>query len=128
LSCLSCKSNAQKNRLVNKYKKKTREHQSKNLFGISCYEIRGRIYQTLLSVDPKPMFNRLRSVLSSKVSTVLPMVGYREGGLGGYGPFKGGMKGGGSALFRRKGRGGTPFFSQENENIDILGNFGHFVA
>jgi hypothetical protein len=30
--------------------------------------------------------------------------------------------------FRRKGRGGAPFFSQETETIDILGNFGHFVA
>jgi hypothetical protein len=36
---------------------------------------------------------------------------------------------GGSAFFRRKGRGGgTPFFSQEKENIDSLGNFGQLVA
>jgi hypothetical protein len=39
------------------------------------------------------------------------------------------MKGcmGGSVFFRRKGRGGTPFFRQKKENIDILGNLGHFV-
>jgi hypothetical protein len=44
-------------------------------------------------------------------------------------PFSGGMKGcgWGSAFFWRKGR-GYPFFSQEKENIDILGDFGHFVA
>jgi hypothetical protein len=34
-----------------------------------------------------------------------------------------------SAFFWRKGGGGVPsFFSQEKENIDIFGNFGHFVA
>jgi hypothetical protein len=39
-------------------------------------------------------------------------------------PFRGGMKGWGeSAFFWRKGRGGTPFFSQGIENIDILGYF-----
>jgi hypothetical protein len=35
---------------------------------------------------------------------------------------------GGSAFFRRKGRGETPFFIQEKENIYIFGSFGHFVA
>jgi hypothetical protein len=33
------------------------------------------------------------------------------------------MKGWEVAFFWRKG-----FFSREKENIDILGNFGHFVA
>jgi hypothetical protein len=53
-------------------------------------------------------------------------VGYRLG-LGGFGPFWGVIKGGVSAFFCRKGR-GYPFFSQEQEIIDILGDFGHFVA
>jgi hypothetical protein len=35
---------------------------------------------------------------------------------------------GGSAFFQRRGR-GVPFFSARiEENTDILGNFGHFVA
>jgi hypothetical protein len=41
------------------------------------------------------------------------------------------MKGWGvgcSAFFQEKGSGGTPSFSQEKENSDILGNFGYFVA
>jgi hypothetical protein len=42
--------------------------------------------------------------------------------------FRGIGKGGVSVFFCRKGRGGTPFFIHEKENIDILGNFGHFVA
>jgi hypothetical protein len=43
--------------------------------------------------------------------------------------YKGGMKGwGGLAFFWQKGRGGTPFLSQEKEKRDILGNFGHLAA
>jgi hypothetical protein len=33
----------------------------------------------------------------------------------------------GLAFLWRKGR-GTPFLSREKENIDILGNIGHFAA
>jgi hypothetical protein len=38
------------------------------------------------------------------------------------------MKGWGSQPFSGERVGGYPFFSQEKENIDILGNFGHLVA
>jgi hypothetical protein len=52
-------------------------------------------------------------------------VGYR-GGLGGVWPFFRGVGNGvgGSAFFRRKGR-GVPLFSAGKVNIHILGNFGH---
>jgi hypothetical protein len=38
------------------------------------------------------------------------------------------MKGLGGRPFFGERVWGNPFFSQEKENIDILGNFGHFVA
>jgi hypothetical protein len=34
----------------------------------------------------------------------------------------------GGQSFPAKGSVGTPFFSKKIKNIDILGNFGHFVA
>jgi hypothetical protein len=36
--------------------------------------------------------------------------------------------GGSRPFYGERVGGGTPFFSQEMKNIDILGNFGHFVA
>jgi hypothetical protein len=51
-------------------------------------------------------------------------VGYR----GGYGAFLGGIKGVGGWPCSCERVVGTPFFSQEIENINILGYFGHFVA
>jgi hypothetical protein len=38
------------------------------------------------------------------------------------------MKGWGGQPFSGERVAGTPFFSQEKENIYILGNFGHFGA
>jgi hypothetical protein len=63
------------------------------------------------------------------LQTVAIIVGFR----GAMALFREGYKrvvgvGGWSVFFRQKGRGGTPFFSQEKENIFIFDNFGHFVA
>jgi hypothetical protein len=48
----------------------------------------------------------------------------KHSGISG-GIFRGGGEG---RPFYGEREGGTPFFSQEKENIDILGNFEHFVA
>jgi hypothetical protein len=47
---------------------------------------------------------------------------------GGMEPFREGMKGWGGRPFPGERVGGSPFFCQEIESIDILGYFGPFVA
>jgi hypothetical protein len=49
-------------------------------------------------------------------------------GVGGYGQLRGGTKCGGQPFFRRNGRGLPLFSAREKENVDILGNLGHFGA